>query len=193
MEDQSESNAASGSRSWLERLNQALLREPRDQHQLLELLREAQQRKGLGRRSPEHDGGRSPGFPDESSGHRDSESADGGSGARLATGPNPQKWLSIRGIRGSPWSVRTVTKCSVRCWRRTCSGISPATNRRPLALTTLLRPAKFIPESKRLNVLLREFRLSRLHMAIVIDEYGGVCPNDQYRRRARADRRRDRR
>ncbi len=45
----------------------------------------------------------------------------------------------------------------------------------PLALTTLLRPAKFIPESKRLNVLLREFRLSRLHMAIVIDEYGGVA------------------
>jgi magnesium and cobalt transporter len=42
-------------------------------------------------------------------------------------------------------------------------------------LPTLLRPAKFIPESKRLNVLLREFRLSRLHMAIVIDEYGGVA------------------
>lgn len=38
----------------------------------------------------------------------------------------------------------------------------------------LLRPATFIPESKRLNVLLHEFRLSRNHMAIVIDEYGGV-------------------
>ncbi len=39
----------------------------------------------------------------------------------------------------------------------------------------LLRPAVLIPESKRLNVLLREFRQSRNHMAIVIDEYGGVA------------------
>ncbi len=39
----------------------------------------------------------------------------------------------------------------------------------------MLRPAVFIPESKRLNVLLREFRASRNHMAIVVDEYGGVA------------------
>jgi magnesium and cobalt transporter len=38
-----------------------------------------------------------------------------------------------------------------------------------------LRPAVFIPESKRLNVLLREFRVSRNHIAIVVDEYGGVA------------------
>ncbi|HTW74651.1 MAG TPA: transporter associated domain-containing protein [Steroidobacteraceae bacterium] len=38
-----------------------------------------------------------------------------------------------------------------------------------------LRPATFVPESKRLNVLLKEFRLNRNHMAIVIDEYGGVA------------------
>ncbi len=36
----------------------------------------------------------------------------------------------------------------------------------------MMRPAVFIPESKRLNVLLREFRSSRNHMAIVVDEYG---------------------
>lgn len=36
----------------------------------------------------------------------------------------------------------------------------------------MMRPAVFIPESKRLNVLLREFRGSRNHMAIVVDEYG---------------------
>ncbi len=41
-------------------------------------------------------------------------------------------------------------------------------------LNTLLHPAIFIPESKRLNVLLEEFRLNRNHMAIVVDEYGGV-------------------
>jgi magnesium and cobalt transporter len=42
-------------------------------------------------------------------------------------------------------------------------------------LREILRPAVFIPESKRLNVLLKEFRDSRNHIAIVVDEYGGVC------------------
>jgi len=39
----------------------------------------------------------------------------------------------------------------------------------------VLRKAVFVPESKRLNVLLKEFRSSRNHMAIVVDEYGGVA------------------
>ena len=42
-------------------------------------------------------------------------------------------------------------------------------------LRDILRPAVFIPESKRLNVLLKEFRSSRNHIAIVVDEYGGVA------------------
>ena len=42
-------------------------------------------------------------------------------------------------------------------------------------LRSCLRPAVFIPESKRLNVLLREFRVSHNHMAVVVDEYAGVC------------------
>jgi len=37
-----------------------------------------------------------------------------------------------------------------------------------------IRPASFIPESKRLNVLLKDFRLNRNHMAMIVDEYGGV-------------------
>ena len=41
-------------------------------------------------------------------------------------------------------------------------------------LADAMRPAVFIPESKRLDVLLREFKASRNHMAIVVDEYGGV-------------------
>ncbi len=45
----------------------------------------------------------------------------------------------------------------------------------PGTVHELLRPAVLIPESKKLNVLLREFRQSRNHMAIVIDEYGGVA------------------
>ena len=44
-----------------------------------------------------------------------------------------------------------------------------------LTIKKLLRPASVIPESKRLNALLKEFRASHNHMAIVVDEYGGVA------------------
>jgi magnesium and cobalt transporter len=43
------------------------------------------------------------------------------------------------------------------------------------SVTELMRPSFVVPESKRLNVLLKEFRQNRNHMAIVIDEYGGVA------------------
>jgi magnesium and cobalt transporter len=41
-------------------------------------------------------------------------------------------------------------------------------------LKKMLRPAVFVPESKRLNVLLKEFRTNRNHIALVVDEYGGI-------------------
>jgi magnesium and cobalt transporter len=44
-----------------------------------------------------------------------------------------------------------------------------------LNIREMLRPAVFVPESKRLNVLLNEFRSTRNHIAIVVDEYGGVA------------------
>ncbi len=44
-----------------------------------------------------------------------------------------------------------------------------------LKVRDILRPVIFVPESKRLNILLKEFRTSRNHMAIVVDEYGGVA------------------
>ena len=44
----------------------------------------------------------------------------------------------------------------------------------PPMLRSLLRPPFFIPESKRLNILLRDFRASRNHIAIVVDEFGSV-------------------
>ena len=48
-------------------------------------------------------------------------------------------------------------------------------NREEFRLKEVLRPTTFVPESKRLNVLLREFRATRNHMAIVVDEFGGVA------------------
>src|SRR5690606_31714783 len=48
-------------------------------------------------------------------------------------------------------------------------------NQEPFDVRQVVRPATFVPESKRLNVLLNEFRENRQHMAIVIDEYGSPC------------------
>ena len=44
----------------------------------------------------------------------------------------------------------------------------------PFALEAVMRPAVIVPESKRVDALLKEFRSKRYHMAIVVDEYGGV-------------------
>jgi magnesium and cobalt transporter len=50
----------------------------------------------------------------------------------------------------------------------------PASTAQRFDIREYMRPAQFVPESKRLNVLLKEFRRNRNHMAIVVDEYGGV-------------------
>lgn len=49
-----------------------------------------------------------------------------------------------------------------------------ADSNQSILIKDISRPAVFVPESKRLNVLLKEFRLNRNHMAIVVDEYGSV-------------------
>jgi magnesium and cobalt transporter len=54
------------------------------------------------------------------------------------------------------------------------SGASRAAAAARFDIREYMRPAVFVPESKRLNVLLRDFRRGRNHMAIVVDEYGGV-------------------
>src|SRR3546814_1844424 len=55
------------------------------------------------------------------------------------------------------------------------SGNIPDFDHGTFYLQRLLRPAGFVPESKRLNVIIKEFRRSRIHMALVVDEYGGVA------------------
>ncbi|ANF58465.1 HlyC/CorC family transporter [Halotalea alkalilenta] len=51
----------------------------------------------------------------------------------------------------------------------------PESERDAFDLSSVLRPATFIPESKRLNSLLKEFRDTHSHMAVVVDEYGGTA------------------
>lgn len=48
-------------------------------------------------------------------------------------------------------------------------------DRNDFSIDEMLRPAVYVPESKRVNVLLKEFKASRNHMAVVVDEYGGVA------------------
>lgn len=50
----------------------------------------------------------------------------------------------------------------------------PGDETEKFSLKDILRPTVFVPESKRLNILLHEFRKSRQHIAVVVDEYGGV-------------------
>jgi CBS domain containing-hemolysin-like protein len=45
----------------------------------------------------------------------------------------------------------------------------------PPPVSELMRPASFVPDSKRLDVLLKEMQVSRNHMAIIVDEYGGTA------------------
>lgn len=52
--------------------------------------------------------------------------------------------------------------------------ILPKDKNSRINLKELIRPAMIVPESKRLNILLKEFRISRQHMALVADEYGGI-------------------
>ena len=66
-------------------------------------------------------------------------------------------------------------KSSVFCWRKTCCRTSSPHRDQPFDFNKFLRPAIFIPESKRLNTLLKEFRVGRNHIAIVVDEYGGTA------------------
>jgi putative hemolysin len=50
-----------------------------------------------------------------------------------------------------------------------------ATNQRPATVRAMVRPAYFVPETKRLDDLLHELQAQRVHIAIVVDEYGGVA------------------
>jgi magnesium and cobalt transporter len=52
--------------------------------------------------------------------------------------------------------------------------LSVAGEQQPFDIREFMRPAVFVPESKRLNMLLKDFRRNRNHMAMVVDEYGGV-------------------
>ena len=167
-------NNGTSSRSWLERLSFALLGEPKDREQLVELLRDAQQRELL---DPE--------------------------ALTMIEGVLQVAEMQVRDIM-VPRAQMAVVERDATLDKILPTVIESAHSRFPVIgdnrdevvgillakdllayygqdnaknfnVRDILRPAVFIPESKRLNVLLKEFRASRNHMAIVVDEYGGVA------------------
>ncbi|MGF0335745.1 HlyC/CorC family transporter [Ectopseudomonas toyotomiensis] len=170
----SEDRSSNEQKSWFNKLTQAFAHEPRNRQELLEVLREAHQNKLL-----------------------DSEALAIVEGAiqvadlqvrdimvprsqmiSIKANQTPREFLpAIIDAAHSRYPVVGESLDDV-------IGILLAKDLLPLILQgeqpnfnikDLLRPATFVPESKRLNVLLREFRANHNHMAVVIDEYGGVA------------------
>ena len=159
--------------SWLERLSLALMGEPKDRDELVELLRDAQQRELL-----------------------DPEALKMMEGVMRVSETQVRDVMIPRAqmvVLEHDWSLERLIAEVVESGHARFPVIDESKDnvigilivkdllihafdrREDFDLRALLRPAKFIPESKRLNILLNEFRANRLHMAIVVDEYGGVA------------------
>ncbi len=162
-------------RSFLERLATALLREPGTRQQLVEVLREAQARDLMDRDALDMIEGvlqvsemqvRDIMVPRAQMYVVDKNSAPEEYLPRvIETGHS--RFPVIDGDKDKVAGI-LLAKDLLRYFhggKRRKSGFS---------LNDYLRPAVFVPESKRLNVLLRDFRANRNHMAVVVDEYGGV-------------------
>jgi len=176
-EDQSRSAASregGQSSSWLERLSQALLIEPKDREQLTTLLRNAQQRNLLDADALSM----IEGVLEVSEMQARDIMIPRSQMVVVREDVSPDEYLPV--IIDSAHSRFPVIGDS----RDEVVGILLAkdllsyyakTDRENFNIRDILRPAVFIPESKRLNVLLKEFRSNRNHMAIVVDEYGGIA------------------
>ncbi len=170
MADDSGTNKGS---NWLEKLSSALLGEPKDREQLVSILRDAEQRELL-----------------------DSEALSMIEGSlhlcdmqvseimiprgNMVVVPKEDSFEAISSVvvesAHSRFPVIGDNRdevIGILLAKDLLKHLDPEHSER-FHLRDLLRPAFFIPESKRLNVLLNEFRKSRNHLAIVVDEYGSV-------------------
>jgi magnesium and cobalt transporter len=161
-------------RNWLERIGQILASEPRDKEELLQMLKDAQQRNLLDREAV----GMIEGVLDVSEMQ-----------VRDIMIPRSQMEMIERDATLAEFLPIIIDSAHSRFpvigeSKDEVVGIILAKDLLPYAaqrdgsdfnMRDLLRPAMVVPESKRLNVMLREFQTSRNHMAIVVDEYGGVA------------------
>ncbi|AOU98630.1 magnesium/cobalt efflux protein [Acidihalobacter yilgarnensis] len=171
MEDRS--SKRSGQLGWLERLSRALLGEPQDREQLVELLRSAHDRELLDVDALAMIEGV---FEVADMQARDimvpraqmevvnrSDGLDSILASVLDSGHS--RYPVIGDSRDEVVGI-LLAKDLLRYCRQADERFDPQ---------DLLRPPVFVPESKRLNVLLKDFRNTRNHMAIVVNEYGGVA------------------
>ncbi len=167
------SHPTQGRKSWLEKLSQAFSQSPSSREELLQLLKEAHEKQIL-----------------------DNLSLDIVEGAIQAADlkvreimiPRPQMVL-VKACQSPEEFLPTIIKSGHSRFPvigdnpDEVLGILLAKDLLPMVLTSdlknfrikdILRPVTVCPESKRLNILLNEFRTNRNHMAVVIDEYGGI-------------------
>ena len=168
------SSRSQGSKSWLERISQAFSNEPESVDDILEILRDAEQEKII-----------------------DPDAMSLIEGAMQVTDmrvdeimiPRSQMVTVKASVDPKEYIGEIIDSAHSRFPALGEStdeivGILLAKDLLPLALENrldrdnirqILRPPTFVPESKRLNQLLKEFKETRNHMAIVIDEYGGIA------------------
>jgi magnesium and cobalt transporter len=168
------SSGGSTQRSWVDRLSQALLGEPKDREQLIALLRDAQGR-GL--------------FDADAQAMIEGVLQVADMQVRDIMIPrsqmvvvnrdaDPEELIAVAIESGhSRFPVIGDSRDEVAGVLLAKDMLRYSSKRDPeqFSVRELLRPAVFVPESKRLNVLLKEFRASRNHLAVVVDEYGGVA------------------
>ena len=161
-------------RSWIDKLSHALLGEPRDREQLVHVLREAQSR-GL--------------FDADAQSMIEGVLQVADMQVRDIMIPRSQMVVVSRDASPEQLIVTAIESGHSRFpvvgeSRDEVVGVllakdllrySSKNEGQTFSIRELLRPAVFVPESKRLNVLLKEFRASRNHIAVVVDEYGGVA------------------
>ncbi|MAM89242.1 HlyC/CorC family transporter [Allohahella sp. A8] len=172
--EQSKSHMDSPARSWISKLSAAFSAEPQDKSELLEILRAAESRQII-----------------------DTESLGLIEGAMQVTDMQvrevmvPRAQMIVIKASASPEDyLEEILDAAHSRYpvigesRDDVVGILLAKDLLPLALKgeltraqviNQLRPVSFVPESKRLNQLLKDFKTNRNHMAIVVDEYGGVA------------------
>jgi magnesium and cobalt transporter len=173
MHDEDKNLSESQAKTWLERLAQALLGEPQDREQLISLLRDSEQRNL---------------FDSDALGMIEGVLQVSEMQARDIMIPRSQmvtleRDSDIKAILPTvvefnhsrfPVIGENLDEVIGILLAKDLLPFFSNDNKSKFYLRDIIRPAIVIPESKRLNILLNEFRSSRNHMAIVVDEYGGV-------------------
>lgn len=161
-------------RSWLERLSQALLREPQDRKQLVSLLRDAEQRNLLDAQAL----GMIEGALQISEMQVWDIMIPRAQMVVVEQDSSPEEFLPLiieSGHSRFPVIGENRDEVIGILLAKDLLSYNSHEQKTRFKMRDILRPVVFVPEGKHLNTLLQEFRNTRNHMAIVVDEYGGVA------------------